>query len=170
MLEKYTAIRIYHYFTVLSRFIWPSRLSAWCPQNALWSVSMFNLHPADWITTASLRPNQSSTSAHTGSRQGLVQYQTANCDTQLYASHSLGHNLVLILDVLLVILFQVKLGLSALCSTSYWCASCLLLNMPPWKHSKWVRTLLDMSLKQFEKGEEKISHSKNHQPDTPREY
>lgn len=102
--------------------------------------------------------------------QGLVQYQTANCDTQLYASHSLGHNLVLILDVLLVILFQVKLGLSALCSTSYWCASCLLLNMPPWKHSKWVRTLLDMSLKQFEKGEEKISHSKNHQPDTPREY
>lgn len=27
-----------------------------------------------------------------------------------------------------------------------------------------------MSLKQFEKGEEKISHSKNHQPDTPREY
>lgn len=80
---------------------------------------MFNLHPADWITTASLRTNQSSTSAHTGSRQGLVQYQIANCDTQLYASHSPGHNLVLILDVLLVILFQVKFGLSALCSTSY---------------------------------------------------
>lgn len=74
---------------------------------------MFNLHPADWITTASLKPNQRSTSAHTGSRQGLVHCQIANCDTQLFTSHSLGHNLVLILDVLLLLLFQAKFSLSA---------------------------------------------------------
>lgn len=66
--------------SVFPHFICSSQVSAWSMQRDLWSVSMFNLHPADCIATVSLQPNQSSTSAHTGPQQGLVPRSTVpNC-------------------------------------------------------------------------------------------
>lgn len=80
-----TSISCTVFFTLLSchyalTLICSSWMSAWSSHIGVWSVSMSNLYPADCITTVSLQPNQSSTSAHTGPWQGLVPSSTVpNC-------------------------------------------------------------------------------------------